>query len=51
MRADLFVHEINAFEWWQVDMQFRKRWKSLLSVDDAIAGVATTLDELGLWDT
>ena len=34
-----------------VDFQFRKRWKALLSVDDAIAGVANTLEELKLWDS
>ena len=33
-----------------VDMQFRKRWKAILSVDDAVAGVVRTLDELDLWN-
>ena len=34
-----------------VDMQFRKRWKALLSVDDAVAGIANAIDGLDLWDT
>jgi hypothetical protein len=39
----LMAHERNA-----VDRQFRKRWVTLLSVDDAIAAVSETLDELKL---
>ena len=29
-----------------IDRHFEKRWKSLLSVDDAVVGIAHTLDEL-----
>lgn len=32
-----------------IDLQFEKRWKALLSVDDAIAGVARALEQLALW--
>ena len=42
----LMAHERNA-----VDRQFRKRWVTLLSVDDAIAAVSETLDELNLSDS
>ena len=34
-----------------VDRHFRKRWKSLLSVDDAIAGVVQAVEELQLIDS
>ena len=45
-QSALLDHEQSA-----VDGQFRKRWVSLLSVDDAIAGVAATLEELNLWES
>ena len=42
----LMAHERNA-----VDRQFRKRWVTLLSVDEAIAAVSETLDELQISDS
>ena len=42
----LMAHERNA-----VDRQFRKRWVTLLSVDDAIAAVSESLGELNLSDS
>ena len=32
----------------QIDELFRNRWRTLLSVDDAIAGVHATIEDLGL---
>jgi len=34
----------------QIDENFRNRWRALLSVDDAIAAMVDTIDELGLWN-
>ena len=34
----------------QIDELFRDRWRTLLSVDDAVAGVVGALDELGALD-
>ena len=34
----------------QIDNLFRDRWRSLLSVDDAVVGVMAALDELGVLD-
>lgn len=34
-----------------VDRYFQKRWRALLSVDDAIAAVAEALDALSMWPT
>mmetsp|Transcript_38219 Transcript_38219/g.126567 ORF Transcript_38219/g.126567 Transcript_38219/m.126567 type:complete len:674 (+) Transcript_38219:1039-3060(+) len=43
-QGPLLPHEVSA-----IDRQFRKRWKALLSVDDAIAAVAASLESLRLW--
>lgn len=32
----------------EIDELFRNRWRTLLSVDDAIAGVHATIEDLGL---
>ena len=42
---------LTADEERSIDRHFRKRWTSLLSVDDAIAGVCAELDTLGVLDT
>eukprot|EP00947_MAST-08B_sp_MAST-8B-sp1_P002915 g2915.t1 len=34
-----------------IDELFRNRWRTLLSIDDAIEGVVNTIDELGLTDS
>ena len=34
----------------QIDHLFRDRWRALLSVDDAVVGVMSALDELGVLD-
>ena len=34
-----------------IDRLFRKRWKSLLSVDDAVVALAGALDRHALWDS
>ncbi len=35
----------------EIDELFRDRWRTLLSVDDAVAGVVGALDELGVLDS
>ena len=34
----------------QIDDNFRDRWRALLSVDDAVAGMVAAVEELGLWN-
>ena len=34
----------------EIDDLFRNRWRTLLSIDDAIAGVHATIEELGMLD-
>lgn len=43
--------ELTSDERRAIDRLFRKRWKALLSVDDAVAGLLETLDSLSLRNT